>query len=282
METVNAQLIFPFCPPTPPLYLFFINLPSISYPKQLSSINSKDWLGHTFITWLFKLGVPNLPNSGGKFGWSFAYSGGLALPRKCKFQISTFFRWKQNSGWCRSLPRGPPSSSRAGSLEGAIPRLRRWGPNRQLRRQAQTPELCALPVLPPCAQMRATIPERSYATLSGNDSSFHFFWFFSLLGPDCFELSPWGWTTYAAGPKMLPAPHSCPNKGRTQKEGGNQKRKSGCFKWTTLVPTRQRSCKSREGNPGRGRGLRPPGGAGTPGACAVRPQPQPQLLRCLF
>lgn len=64
-----------------------------------------------------------------------------------------------------------------------------------------------------------------------------------------------------------------------RREGGNQKRKSGCFKWTTLVPTRQRSCKSREGNPGRGRGLRPPGAQGRR-ACAVRPQPQPRGSCC--
>lgn len=108
-----------------------------------------------------------------------------------------------------SLPRGPhkrqqePAPSRAPSrvrIDGdqtassaARLRLQRYALSRSFRLVLES---------------KSIIPERSYATLSEMILVFISSPdFLPLWRPDRFELSPWGWTTYAAGFKMLP-PHS--------------------------------------------------------------------------
>lgn len=77
--------------------------------------------------------------------------------------------------------------------EGAV--SRRCGPNRQPPPPGSDAELRSLPVLPACAEMRATVPERSYASGSFDFAGKLFQLSFLLLislppGTRLLELSP--------------------------------------------------------------------------------------------
>ena len=159
------------------------------------------------------------------------------------------------------------------------------GPNRQPRCQAQTRDACSpspsLPV-PSCRRLSQNgVLRVSRLTFEGKCRSQ-----FSLLilishpaGTPARVIPPGmrGRRRVSRDAAHTPTHAQTRIESRSREETG--KERSGCFK---LIPVAQKQRCSREGSAGGSPGLRPPGFAGAPGACAVRPQPRTPLPRCLF
>lgn len=142
----------------------------------------------------------------------------MQISGKCPPSLKTNGAWVKGPSRAAPPPQGglPPTPRR-------FPRvvLRRCEPA-SLRGKCSEAELRALPALPAGAERRASVPKRSYASGSfdfeGNEILVLIFILFSLpAGVLPLELAPWRGATNAAGPRMLPAPHRCPNKDRIEK-----------------------------------------------------------------
>ena len=196
--------------------------------------------------------------------------------------------WKQNRGsWRRSLPRGP-RSSRAGllwPLAGSPRAQSRVAVDQtaSLRRQAQTPS-CTLSrsfrLVLRCGRLSQKGVKREWVVrlcgemilvfISSSD--------FSPSWDPTAQVIPMRLSSQRRWPQVVARLPLVPKLGQNREvERKPGKKEAGASNGTTLVQTRRRTWRSGAGSPGRGPGLRPPGGAGTPGACAVRPQPRPQL-----